>query len=255
MMDSLIETPEGETPEDDEQQTDTATETQGGDAPERPDYIPEKFWDAEKGAPNIENLAKSYAELEKGRHNVDELKAKWEEERLAARPEAPDDYQLPENELLDPDQLAASPVVRLWREAAHEAGLGQKQFEGVLNRYAETEIARLKEQAKAELEALGDNGKQRADAVGLWAKQAFKDEAEYDAILQVGSTAAGVKALERLMQASKESGLLPEGDGAVDEGDTLEDIRALMNTREYWDPKDRDPKVVARVEAFFAKQK
>lgn len=35
--------------------------------PQRPDYIPEKFWDAEKGEVNIENLAKSYGELEKNR--------------------------------------------------------------------------------------------------------------------------------------------------------------------------------------------
>lgn len=37
------------------------------DAPQRPEYIPEKFWDAEKGEVNIENLAKSYGELEKSR--------------------------------------------------------------------------------------------------------------------------------------------------------------------------------------------
>lgn len=35
--------------------------------PQRPEYIPEKFWDAEKGEVNIENLAKSYGELEKSR--------------------------------------------------------------------------------------------------------------------------------------------------------------------------------------------
>lgn len=35
--------------------------------PQRPDNIPEKFWDAAKGAVNVDALAKSYAELEKGR--------------------------------------------------------------------------------------------------------------------------------------------------------------------------------------------
>jgi hypothetical protein len=33
----------------------------------RPDNIPEKFWDAEKGVTRVDELAKSYAELEKGR--------------------------------------------------------------------------------------------------------------------------------------------------------------------------------------------
>lgn len=33
--------------------------------PEKPSWLPEKFWNAEKGEPNIEGLAKSYGELEK----------------------------------------------------------------------------------------------------------------------------------------------------------------------------------------------
>jgi hypothetical protein len=36
-----------------------------GNKPERPAHIPEKFWDAEKGEVRVEDLAKSYAELEK----------------------------------------------------------------------------------------------------------------------------------------------------------------------------------------------
>lgn len=34
---------------------------------DRPEYIPEKFWDAEAGTPRLEDLAKSYAELERQR--------------------------------------------------------------------------------------------------------------------------------------------------------------------------------------------
>ena len=34
-------------------------------APSRPEYIPEKFWDASKGAPKIDDLAKAYVSLEK----------------------------------------------------------------------------------------------------------------------------------------------------------------------------------------------
>lgn len=38
-----------------------------GQKPQRPENIPEKFWDAEKGVVNVEALAKSYTELEKAR--------------------------------------------------------------------------------------------------------------------------------------------------------------------------------------------
>lgn len=34
-------------------------------SPQRPDWVPEKFWDAEKGETNYEALAKSYSELER----------------------------------------------------------------------------------------------------------------------------------------------------------------------------------------------
>lgn len=36
-----------------------------GEKPQRPEHIPEKFWNAEKGEADYEGLAKSYAELEK----------------------------------------------------------------------------------------------------------------------------------------------------------------------------------------------
>jgi len=32
---------------------------------ERPDHIPEKFWDTEAGEVNVEAMAKSYSELER----------------------------------------------------------------------------------------------------------------------------------------------------------------------------------------------
>lgn len=42
----------------------TAAEGEG-DKPQRPEHIPEKFWNAEKGEADYEAMAKSYAELEK----------------------------------------------------------------------------------------------------------------------------------------------------------------------------------------------
>jgi hypothetical protein len=65
----------------------------GGDKPQRPEHIPEKFWDAEKGEVRLEDLAKSYAELEKAKatppvkqETVDD--ANLTEEQKAERAEA-----------------------------------------------------------------------------------------------------------------------------------------------------------------------
>lgn len=231
-------------------------QSDGGGAPAepaRPDWLPEKFWNAEAKAPNIENLAKSYAELEKGRGNVEELKAKWEEERLAARPEAPDAYTLPDHEALDAEAMAASPIVNLWRKAAHEAGLGQEQFQAVLTEYAEAEVARMEAERQAELAKLGENAAARTEAVALWAQKVLGQTPEFDALARMASDAAGVQALEKLMDLMKDIDT-GAGDDPVKEPEVTEaDIRALMNTPAYYHPQKRDPAVVAKVEAFFKK--
>ncbi|MCE2841211.1 MAG: hypothetical protein LW689_06905 [Novosphingobium sp.] len=225
-------------------------------AAERPDWLPEKFWTPE--GPSVENLAKSYVELEKMRGaSIDQLKEQWEGERLAVRPETPDAYELPSHDALDAEQLAASPVVGLFRKIAHETGLSQDQFAKTIADYAEAEVSRLQETANAEMKALGENGKQRAEAVGLWANQRFgSDPAKFAAIAQICTTAAGVEAIEELM---KEAGApAATGDAGNAGGNDLvqqeAEIRKLMDSREYYDPKHRDPAVVAKVEAFFAKK-
>ena len=48
---------------------------------------------------------------------------------------------------------------------------------------------------------------------------------------------------------------LGNGDGSGAQGDTEEEIMALMDTPAYYDPARKDPKVIQRVEAFFARKK
>jgi hypothetical protein len=244
-MSDIVTDVTGDTPE--------VTETVTPEEVARPDWLPEKFWDGETKAPNIENLAKSYAELEKNRGNTDELKAKWEAERLAARPEAPDGYALPDHEALDVEAMAASPVVQLWRKAAHEAGLGQEQFQSVIAEYAEAEVARMEADRVAEMAKLGENAAARTEAVALWASKVLGDTPEFEALQRMAVDAAGVQALEKLMDLMRDIDT-GAGDPVTREPETTEaDIRALMNTPAYYHPQKRDPAVVARVEAFFKK--
>lgn len=94
-------------PDDAAQQGQQGTQQQGapgGDAggqqqqqqaPARPDWLPEKFWQADKGAPNVEGLAKSYGELERGRGKVkDTVRAEVMTEFFGQRPEKPEAYAL-----------------------------------------------------------------------------------------------------------------------------------------------------------------
>ena len=254
-MNSLLNENGGETPEEGSQDSAAAPEQVEG---ARPDYIPEKFWDAEAGAPNIENLAKSYAELERRGNTVSddklkELREQFESDRLANRPETADGYTLPEDERFDADALSASPIVGLWRKAAHEAGLDDKQFQNVLSEYADAEIARADATARAEMEKLGDTAQDRVDAVSKFAQASFPEE-EFAAVAQVASTAAGVAALERIMKMAQETGVQDLGGGEPPKtADTLEDIQKLMDTPAYYDAARRDKAVMDRVAAFFAK--
>ena len=233
-------------------------EEQSGEQQEeaqRPEWLPEKFWNAEAKAPSVENLAKSYAELERNRTaDPEKLKETWETERLAARPESPDKYELPTNEALDPDLLANSPVVKLWRKAAHEAGVGQEQFTKVIDDFAKEEMTRLSESFNAEMSKLGENAKARTEAAGLWGQKFFAGEGEFEAFQQMTTTAAGIAAAEKLMKVMADAGVEVEGEAANDGKDDMGTIRKLMDSKAYYDPMNRDPKVVARVEAFFKTQ-
>jgi len=227
----------------------------GGEAPpERPEFIPEKFWDGEKGEVRLEGLAKSYGELEKNRVNPDKLKEQWEEERLASRPDTSADYALPDDERFDADALAASPIVATFRDIAHQAGMNQDQFNEGLVKYAEVYQAQLQEQATKEIEALGENAQTRLDAARQWAEANFKD-GELEAIQQIATTAAGVSVLERFMKSTRESGI-----GDSDNNDMLgsdqwteADVMRIMQTKEYYDQSLGDPKLRAKVEEWFKK--
>ena len=67
---------------------------------ERPDFIPEKFWDATKGEVNLEEFGKSYTNLEKyvgGKKEElrDQIVDELQQEAIAERPEKVEGYELP----------------------------------------------------------------------------------------------------------------------------------------------------------------
>jgi len=249
MSESLIEN--GET-EIDTSETLDVNDGAPQEVASRPDFIPEKFWNAETNEVRIEGLAKSYAEMEKARGNVDGLKEQWDAERLAARPETPDAYVLPTNEVLDMEQMSSSPIISLWRQAAHEAALPQETFERVINEYAQAEIEGMQAKQAAELQKLGENASDRTTAVRLWAERTFK-EGELLAVQRIATDADGVYALERIMGALSEGGVDLGVGEAASQDESYEEIQKLMQSKEYYDSSRRNPQVVQRVENWFKK--
>lgn len=214
---------------------------------QRPDFIPEKFW--KDGAPDVENLAKSYAELTSWKNTkTEELLKQLDAERLKARPEAMDAYKLPEIEGVDPAELDDTPLLGFWRETAFNMGLNQEQFENGIKQYMDS-VAASGPDLEAEQKALGENAEQRIAAVTQWATTTFSEPEEFEAIQRLGQTAAGIKVLERLMGQSMQG---DSGTGAT-KSLTIEELKAMQLDARYWNPVHRDPAFVKQVDEGFQK--
>lgn len=134
-----------------EQPQEEAQASQEDDTPlERPDYYPEKFWDED--GPDVEKLAKSYAELEKkfksGKHK------------------APDEYDV--SGLSDQGLDADDPTVSVYQDWAKENGISQDAFEDLASRVlalSKQEQESMEYDQRAEMEKLGKNAQEKIQMV------------------------------------------------------------------------------------------
>ena len=248
MSDSLISTQGTESAQENTESTAAATES-------RPEWLPEKFW--VENRPAYELLAKSYGELEtKFRSKEDDLRTKLidelSSEALAARPEAPDKYELPAMEGLDVQELAQHPMTKWWSEFAFENGFDNETFQKGIGMYLEARMGDIPN-PEVEMKALGDNAAARTEAVGLWVGKTFEGE-EVEAIERLCTTAAGVKVMERVMKLMNDSGDESVLRPGMAEEVTEADINKMMQDRRYWSPSDRDPAYIKKVESFFQKK-
>jgi len=194
--------------------------------PSRPDHIPEKFW--RDGSLAADDLAKSYVELEKklGTAAADAV-AKADRERLARRPEKPEDYVFTPAEGMVPDHLVildkapgddfspeegkryfvldpADPLAAFWRDHCHRTGLPPDEFAAGIVRFAEFMGDRVPTAAEREAEvrqriaALGPDGERRATVMHGQLKTMLgnADAAALDAGI---TTPAAFQALEKIM--------------------------------------------------------
>lgn len=206
----VVETPEVEAPVEGTEETNpehiNSNVDEGSkavDAPTRPEWLDEQFWDDDQGEGNYEKLSKSYSDLRKAFNdkNNDASSDKVEDyitddmfnEEGNYNVEG---YNVPKD---DPGLAAAF-------NAAKEAGLGIKQ--------AQTFIGNFLEQAKdfapqapeldvdAEMAKLGSNAAHVVGGIKTWVdgmqnSGQINDEVHAE-ILKLGATANGIKALDIL---------------------------------------------------------
>ena len=221
----------------------------------KPDYIQDKFWDAERNEVNIENLASSYNSLESklGSRTEDltkQIRTDLENEKLS---KVPEQYQLNVPELNDNISLDINqdmPIVQWWSNTAKSAGLSQEQYDEGVKVFVENAISNLPN-VDLEIQKLGDSGRERIEAAELWSKKYLSPES-YQAISSFASTAEGVKALEEVMKLTKDSSM-PTSQTQVDVTADIDDLKSMLKDPRYWDSSRRDPAYVKRVTELYEK--
>jgi hypothetical protein len=177
----------------------------------RPDYIPESFWDAEKGfkADDLNALVALKSEQ-------DSRAAQVPAEKDGYKVALPPDFKIEGLEIKDGESPINEndPRVAFARDYAHANGFTQPQFEGLIALGVQMDLAEnqsidaaLKEQA----EALGAKGKERMEHITSWLGAKLGGEFAH-ALAPMIMTVKQVQAFERLMQLNR--GAVPGNPGA-----------------------------------------
>ncbi len=215
-------------------------ETETVEMETRPEGLPDKFWDDEKGGVRLSALSNSYQELERA---FGAREARNEE----AVPESAAAYEIESPmEILSPDEGV--------NQRLFEAGFSNDQAQLVYNLAAETLMPLASEmaaqfEADNQIERLAGHfgGKEKwshvAGQIETWGKANFPD----DVFAAMASSYDGVLALHRMMTKG-EPGLIEganPGGGALSEAG----LKEMMRDPRYW--RDGDPGFVGRVRDGF----
>ena len=223
---------------------------------EKPEYVPDKFWNAEAREVKTEDALKAYAALEQAYNTKTEtlrtdVERSFHEERLQQRPEAPSDYNaqppegfLPEDASFTVDE--ENPMMKFWRDTAHKNGLSQTEFEQGIAAFIDNVMHDAPNPDKV-VEALGQNGQERFDAVHTWVSGRLGENALQHFGPLLGST-DGITLLENVIGMTKDFQQGGVGQTSAPKGPlTQEQIEQKMKDPRYADPYKREPSFVQEV--------
>lgn len=211
----------------------------------RPSWLPEKF-------KSPEDMASSYSALESRLGQGEEamrskLQQEFDEQRYANRPATVGDYQIPEG--IDESLASDNDLFQWWAQHSYEQGFSQDQFNDGISKYMDFYNS-TQPDLDHERTLLGENADARIEAVDLWASKFFPEDVS-DAVMQLGSTAKGIEALEHMMRHAGQTQMSGDTQPAVSMGE--DDLRTMMQDPRYWNPTKRDPAYVRKVEEGFSK--
>ena len=229
-----------------EPQVEASTEAPVVETPtvERPERLPEKFNDPA-------DMAKAYSELEgklgKGEEELrTKLMEEMETEAFADRPATVGEYILPET--IDETEAVDNELLGWWSNYSFNNGLSQDEFAEGIQKYADA-VAGKQPDLDAVRKDLGDNANVRVEAVQLWMNKFFPDQSMQEAVAELGSTSAGIKALEHVIEQTKGSNVATPS--VVTGQITQADIEAKMKDPRYWQQGRRDNAFIQEVNSDF----
>lgn len=205
---------------------------------DRPDWMPENFWNDSDG-PDLEGLSKSY----------NELRAKFSQ----GQHKAPKDGKYDISSLTDSGVTDDDPMLNDFISYAKEAGMSQDQFNSLTAMYMQhmgQQFEQMETNAEAELAKLGPKADKLIKSTNQWlgkmASSGAMTEDEVAAMVQLGSTAAGVRALNKIRESYGER-TIP--DVSVQESNqyTRAELDAMVGDPRY----KTDPAYREKVERLF----
>ncbi len=191
---------------------------------ERPEWMPEQFWDENDG-PDLENLAKSYQEL----------RAKMS----SGKHKAPADGKYDISNLADHGVTEDDELLGEFKGFAKENNLSQDQFDQITQMYMNHvgELTdKIETDKQAEMSKLGRNSEKVINGLNQWLTKLGTSGAlsheEVDAIASKADNANFIVALNKIRQSYGEQ---PIPDIAIQEGagETRADLDAMVADERY----------------------
>lgn len=191
---------------------------------DRPDYIPEQFWDPENG-PMVEQLAKSYQELRT--------------KMSTGKHKAPKDGAYSIEALKDFGVEADDPLLSQFTEFAKENGLSQEQYDTLSTMYAQQMsefFAQEEASLQEEMEKLGPKADKIVGGLNQWLTKMSMagtlSHDELDSITRAANNANFINALNKIRGSYGEK-VIPDASIAEGKSMSRSDLDALVADERY----------------------
>lgn len=235
---------------------------------ERPEYVPEQFWNVEKKEVDLEAFAKSYADV---RNQNNKLLQDGPGKPLETAEEYLKDFVPPtrgragangeEGSPLDRFEEgldAGDPAFQAAAKSAKEAQLSKKQFDDFIFAFMENSNALLPEplNVEKEMEKLGEGGMAMVQTNVNWVNSlksnGILNEDQHKLLYEFGSTALGVELVNALRTNSGEKPI-PVNASVNAGAKTLAECQAMVADDRYREEGPVGDAYRAEVDAAFAK--